>query len=267
MEIFLSMKKKANLIFLFLSFSISLNIGHAIGQNKSFVDARSGVEIIFDATDPIFPQSWYDSPSNAEIKTIESDEDISRSLKIVKKALLKYPVDVLKQNLNKVYVMYDIEFYGVGYGGTYNGSDVYITNQGLSNDYDDIFVEQLFHAEFSSILFHNYKKYFDKFAWKEANDPDAEYGEGGYEAIKSGVDSEEFKEEINELGFLTQYGMSDMENDFNSFAKNIFIADPGFWELFAKYKRLDKKLDLILDFYKSVDPLFTIDYFRKVSAN
>jgi len=236
------------------------------GQKISFIDERSGVEIIFSDPDPIFPQSWYDSPSSAKIEIIECDDEIKRSLTIIKKALMKYPVEILKSNLSKIYVLYHLSFYDVGYGGTYWEENVYITNRGVSNSYDDVFVEQLFHAEFSSILFHNYKQYFNKSSWKAANDPDAEYGEGGYEAIKSGVDSEEFNEKINILGFLTEYGMSDLENDFNSFAKNIFIADPGFWELFAKYKRLNKKLEIILKFYNNIDPVFTIEYFRKVSA-
>jgi hypothetical protein len=255
-------KMKVNLLFLL---SILFSISKLYGQTKTFTDDRSGVEIIFSSEDPIFPQSWYDTPSNAIIETIESDDDISRSLMIIKKALKKYPVDVLKSNLRKVYILYDIKFYNVGYGGTYWEDNVYITNQGISNGYDDIFIEQLFHAEFSSILYLNYKQYFDKKAWKAANAPDVEYGNGGYDAIKSGVDSEDFDEVINNQGFLTQYGMSDMENDFNSFAKNIFSSDPGFWELFSKYKRLNKKLNLIIKFYYSIDPQFTIEYFRKIS--
>lgn len=235
-------------------------------QSNSFIDERSGVEIIFNTSESTFPESWYDSPSNAKIKTIDSDDDIRRSLKIVKNALQKYPVSILKANLKKVYVFYDIEFYNVGYGGTYWENNVYITNQGKSLGYDDIFVEQLFHAEFSSILFINYKQYFDKQSWKAANAPDAEYGDGGYEAIKNGNNSEEFDETINKEGFLTQYGMSDMENDFNSFAKNIFVCDPGFWELFSKYKRLNKKLNIIIEFYYTIDPQFTIEYFRKIST-
>jgi len=255
---------KFNLLLLLV---ILVNYNKAFSQLKSFIDDRSGVEIIFSTAESIFPQSWYDSPSNAKVQTIDSDDDISRSLKIIKKALKKYPVIILKSNLKKVYVLYDIEFYKVGYGGTYWEDNVYITNQGKSKGYDDIFVEQLFHAEFSSILYLNYKQYFDKNAWKGANAPDAEYGNGGYDAIKNGKDSEEFDEKINTLGFLTQYGMSDMENDFNSFAKNIFSSDPGFWELFSKYKRLNKKLNLIVKFYHSIDPQFNIEYFRKVSGD
>jgi hypothetical protein len=261
------MKRKLIQIALLLLFVLVLSNNDLYGQIKTYIDERSGVEIIFNTSESIFPESWYDSPSNAKIKTIKSEEDIKRSLMIIKKALGKYPIEVLKTNLKKVYILYDISFYNVGYGGTYWEDNVYITNQEKSNGYDDIFVEQLFHAEFSSILYLNYKQYFNKNAWKTANAPDAEYGDGGYEAIKNGSDSEDFNEEVNKLGFLTQYGMSDMENDFNSFAKNIFSSDPGFWELFAKYKRLNKKLNLIINFYNSIDPQFTIEYFRKVSTD
>jgi len=252
-----------NFSFLVILLIISFRV---YAQTKIFVDKRSGVEIIFNTPELFFPQSWYDSPSNAKIETLDSDDDISRSLKIVKKALQKYPVNILKSNLKKVYVFYDIEFYKVGYGGTYWEDNVYITNKGIPNGYDDIFVEQLFHAEFSSILYLNYKQYFDKKSWKEANAPNVGYGDGGYEAIKNGSDSEDFDEETNNQCFLTQYGMSDMENDFNSFAKNLFSSDPGFWELFSKYKRLNKKLNLIIKFYYSIDPQFTIEFFRKVST-
>ena len=36
------------------------------------------MEIIFNTTKTMFPESWYDSPSNAKIKTIKSEEDINK---------------------------------------------------------------------------------------------------------------------------------------------------------------------------------------------
>lgn len=88
----------------------------------------------------------------------------------------------------------------------------------------------------------------------------------GYEAIKSGNASEEFNEVLNEKGFLDEYGMSTRENDFNSFAKNMFMAKEKFWRIVVQNNKLSMKLELAVNFYKKINNTFTLDYFKKISS-
>ena len=214
-----------------------------------------------------FPYTWYSGQINGKAISLDSSE-IKRSTEIVKKALAKYPVDVIKKNLDKVYVMKSLKFFGVNYGGTNAKNKVYIANNGTIAGYANDFIERSFHEEFSSVLLANYPDVFDNKHWAGVNDINFKYScWNGFEAIKSGNASEDFNEVLNEKGFLDEYGMSTMENDMNSFAKNMFMAKSNFWRIVAQNNRLSMKLELVVEFYKKIDKTFTLDYFKKISAN
>ena len=110
---------------LFMLFSMISDV-----KAEKIIDARSGVEIIFTAEDGMFPYTWYSGDIKGKAVSLDSSE-IIRSTEIVKKALSKYPVDVIKKNLDKIYVMKSLEFYGVIYGGTNTKNIVYIANNGI----------------------------------------------------------------------------------------------------------------------------------------
>ncbi|MFH0865881.1 MAG: hypothetical protein V1904_06780 [Bacteroidota bacterium] len=240
-------------------------IFQAFPQFSKITDDSSGVEIIFTAGNSIFPQSWYGGQIKGVAESLDTSE-IKRSVEIVKKALAKYPSGVLKKNLKKVYVLKKLSFYGVDYGGTNTKDVVYLANKGLSQNYTDEFIERAFHAEFSSVLMANYPKALDQKKWAAINGKDFQYGAvNGYEAIKAGKSSEDYEKKILEFGFLNEYAMSTLENDFNSFAKNLFYAEGDFWKIAEANSRLTMKLQLILDFYKTVDIKLTKEYFKKLA--
>lgn len=251
--------------FIIFSVFISILSLQAFPQYEKFIDDSSGVEILFTAGNDIFPQSWYGGQIKGVAESLDTAE-LKRSLKIVKTALAKYPAAVLKKNLKKVYVLKKLSFYGVDYGGTNTKGVVYIANKGLSKNYTDSFIERVFHAEFSSVLMNSYPQDLDQKKWAEINPKDFQYGAvNGYEAIKAGKSSEDFDKKILEIGFLNEYAMSTLENDFNSFAKNLFYAEDNFWSIVEGNSRLSEKLELILDFYSKMDSKFTKEYFKKFS--
>lgn len=218
-------------------------------------------KIRFIIEEGMFPDSWYDEPINAKAESL-NPEEIKRTRSIIIKALKKYPDEVLIKNLSKVYVLSELEFYGVGFGGTNSDDSVYLTNI----DYSNIWIETAFHQEFSSIFLRSYKSLFDKQAWIRINPGDFIYfSDTGVEALKKGQDSTIFDPKLNEIGFLYEYAQSTPENDFNSFAENIFMNDSYFWEAIDKYPKLKEKFDLIVKFYNSINPIFTEEYFRKIS--
>ncbi len=118
---------------------------------KTKVDKRTGVSISFSADGDIFPSSWTNAIINAKGKSL-SESEFARSEKIVLQALSKYPVDVIKNNLKTIYILNSLEFYRQPYGGTSSNNIVYMSNKGMSKGYPDFYLEQLFHAEFSSVL-------------------------------------------------------------------------------------------------------------------
>ncbi len=223
--------------------------------------------IIFTADEDIFPANWYQPDIDAKAESLAGKE-IERSREIVLSALAKYPIKVLKENLAKLYVLKSLNFYGVDYGGTYMGDQVYMANNGMDMGYTDQFMEQEFHHEFSSVLLINYYHLFKEPEWYQLNPVDFIYFDeqtGGASAIKTEKVSVEFNPDMHEEGFLYEYAQSTLENDFNSFAENLFVNDGDFFEIVEGYEKLSLKLDLIIDFYNSIDPDFTLEYFKEIS--
>ncbi len=239
---------------------LSVSTLTAVGQGR-ITDSRSGIPVIFTVDENVFPHSWTQSPINGYCEHLDADER-ERSGKIMLRALAKYPVSLLKRSLVRVYVLKVLEFYGQGYGGTNSNDVVYVANSGRSDGYTDDYIERVFHAEYSSILLRKYRNSFEEALWKKANGAGVVYGTSGVDALRTGKTGQEFDPALNELGILDEYSLSDVENDFNAYAQNIFHPRPGFWELVDTYPAVKRKLLLIIAFYARLDSLFTERYFR-----
>ncbi len=224
---------------------------------------QDSVKIIFVVEPKMFPSSWYDSPIDGQAESLHPDE-YDRSMEIVKKAMSKYPEGFLEKHIETIYVVDQLSFYGVGYGGTNSNDAVYLANQGVINGYTDQYLEQSFHHEFSSILFRKCPHYFPEKDWVK-NNKGFSYGTGGINAIIEGTASTELSEKYVANGVLCQYSMSDIEEDFNVFAEQIFCASDEFWALVSGSQLLQRKLNIIIQFYNSLDETFQYEYFRKIS--
>lgn len=227
-----------------------------------FVKHRNtDIKIWIKTNDNMFPQSWYDAEINPQAGSLKIGE-LKRSLSIIFNALDKYPTEFLKKNLKEVYILNYISFYGVEYGGTNSNDVVYITNQGGINGYTDEYIEQIFHAEFSSIILRNYAgEDFDK-DWCSINPKEFRYGDGGVSEIKTGKAGLDYTEYYFKNGFLYEYAMSGSENDFNSIAKNLFCPSKHFWNLYGKYINISKKINHTIKLYHSADTTFNLIYFK-----
>jgi hypothetical protein len=231
------------------------------GQHPDTMIQGIHIQFTFDPT--IFPESWRDAPINAWGESIGKAE-VLRTKTIVSQALKKYPAPVLMENLKSVFFLKSMKFFDVGYGGTNSTDAVYLTNNGISMGYTDSYIERTFHHEFSSILFRNFISRFDTVEWKKANIMGFDYNdpENGVGAIRNNQSSQEPDSVLCKKGFLTQYAVSSLENDVNTLSQNLFLPTPGFWDLVDKYPRIRKKMNILLAFYKKLDPLFTENYFR-----
>ena len=99
--------------------------------------------------------------------------------------------------------------------------------------YTELYLEQTFHHEFSSILYRNHPSFFDEAGWKNANISGFDYNdpEAGVGAIRNNQSSQDLDTALCKKGFLTQYSVSGMENDINTFAQNIFSPSENFWRM------------------------------------
>jgi hypothetical protein len=235
-----------------------------ISFSQSFVDERTGIRVVFIEEASMFPDTWYGNEINGKGISLDTSEYV-RSEQMIRKALGKYPLSVIKKNLKKIYVLHSIQFYGQTFGGTNSNDIVYVGNKGVAMGYTDAYLEQTFHHEFSSVLLRKYPSFFKEAEWKDSNSEDFSYGAGGVEALKSGESDQEIDSTLNVQGVLCQYGKASVEEDFNTFAEHLFLPTDQFWELLRKYDRLNKKTQLLISFYKKLSPLFSQAYFEQFS--
>ncbi len=170
-------------------------------SQNNFVDKETGVKIIFDYSDNIYPKHWLEGDIAGKGESLKSSE-YKRSKEIILKALRKYPTSIISKNLTKIYVLNQLNFFGVNYGDTYYESTLYIANSGVNDGYSDSYIEKSFHHEFSSVLMEKYPSFFDKKAWVKANSPDFEYGKGGIDAVVNKTDNQDFNEYYFKIGLL-----------------------------------------------------------------
>ncbi len=249
-----------------ISIFLFLLTGALRSQGISADTSIKGVTIGFRYSVSIFPETWQMTPISARGEQISASE-IARSKSVIARALSKYPALSLKKDLRVIYFLRSMKFYEVGYGGTNSTDALYLTNDGVAMGYNDLYLEQTFHHEYSSILYRNHPSFMDEDAWKKANIPGFDYKdpENGVGAIRNNESSQDLDTALCRKGFLTQYSLSGMENDINTYAQNIFSPSAGFWKIADQYPRVKTKVKLLIAFYNQVDPLFTEDYFRKLN--
>jgi putative zinc-binding metallo-peptidase len=226
----------------------------------------SGVKVGYQYSPINFPESWLEEPIHASGKQIHPEE-IRRHTDIIIRALQKYPPALLKANLHSIYLLHSMRFYDVEYGGTNSTFDLFLCNEGDDAGYNDFYLEQTIHHEFSSILYRNFESYFNEKEWLSANADNFTYNdpEQGVGAIRNNESSQVSDEELCTKGFLTQYALSSMENDLNTIAQNLFCPGDNFWRIVRTYPRIQKKVTILIQFYKKINPVFTEKYFQSLS--
>ncbi len=237
------------------------SISRSFAQNDTLI---RGVQVSFKAADKMFPRSWYKKKVGAGAESLPAEE-APAAKEILVRALDKYPVYLPSKYLDEIYVLKTMKFYGYPFGGTYTRRKVYITYDESNRTNTGQFIEELFHQEFSSILWRENHRKLNLAAWYECNVPGFRYGEGGTEAIANGIASMQTDSGYFNIGFLNRYAMTEVEQDINVIAQNLFAGGPEFWMIVDTNERIRAKTLLLIGFYHALDPVFTEEYFRKVS--
>lgn len=232
----------------------------SFGQTDTLV---RGIRVSFLTADKMFPCSWYKKKIGAQAESL-SAADAPRAKAILERAMAKYPERFLARYLEKVWVLKSMKFYGYPFGGTYTKKKVYLAFDETNATNTDQYMEQRFHQELSSILWRENHRKLDLAAWYECNPRGFEYGEGGAVAIAYGTASMDTDPGYFNIGFLNRYAMTEVEQDINVIAQNLFAGGPEFWKIVDTSPGIRGKALLLIGFYHSLDPVFTEDYFRKL---
>lgn len=232
--------------------------------SQDYKIGSSETRLSFRADKKIFPCKWRRKRVGAITKPIE-DKEIQRTNDALERALSRYPRNLITENLDVIYVVRSMKFFGLDYGGTYFRKRIYLANDGVKNGYTDAYLEGKFHHEFSSILLKANAHKFDKKAWKQNLPEDFRYGKGGREALKTEHTSLQLEPALYSSGFLNVYSKASLEEDFNCYAEYLFLSDEAFWLAWEESEIIRNKTVIIIDFYRQLSPVFTLEYFRQLN--
>ena len=233
-----------------------------------FHDAASSVDVYAVLTDDMFPTEWHDPDVAVSAQPLATSER-DRLIRLMKIALSKYPPELLKASLSRVYLVGGLRFEGIDAAATNSATCLYIEDEAdnprYADCYTDRFIEDSFHHEFAHLLQRSYREQWEPKAWIDCNPRAFSYREeSGVEAVRSGKDSEEPTDEWNRQGFLCEYGAADAAEDFATIAADLLIGDDDFWRRADKFPALKAKINVAISFYVKLDDRFNEAYFRSL---
>ncbi|MDH3475142.1 MAG: putative zinc-binding metallopeptidase [Rhodospirillales bacterium] len=202
-----------------------------------------------------FPRGWRAAPISATGAQLPLDE-VERVLPAIRASLERYPRQLIRDNLSDIYLVSGLTLFGELYGGTYDGSAIYMNSEGAAAGYTESEVRATLHHEFSSILMYGYG--FDFAAWRAINERGFVYPDNALEIIGR-AESYEFNDALLAQGFLSGYARSNIENDINVMAEWLFTQRAYLQVLAGRYDRIDRKMHIALQFYKAIDPTIEFD--------
>jgi hypothetical protein len=214
------------------------------------IEQGAGIVLVSDRGDDAIPEPWRDAPVSGSAVAISSG-NLCRLAPILAQELEKYPDGVLRNNMSGIYLLERLEFYGVEYGGTSLGDWVYLTGGTIAQGYDDNYLRRLIHHEISSLFFRNYA--FPVDTWSAVNPEGFSYATSGGQVLRSIAEGERGgSPALLRQGFLSDYGRSTLENDFNSYAETALVAPGELAALARAYPRVKRKLNILREFYRQV---------------
>ena len=217
------------------------------------IEAEYGVAVLYKYDrEKFFPASWLKKPVDGHGGQIDTKE-LTRLSRIIETFVSRYPKQVIKENLQRIYLVSDLQFFGKSYGATYTGRSIYLRTRNAGAKFSAAFLRARLHSEFSSILMKRHK--FPSDEWSKLNPADFEYTGSGVEVLgQKGLYGQ--TDPLLEKGFLVRYSQSSMENDFNMISDWLFTRREELDRLCEKHAVLNSKCKLAIEFYEGLEVKF-----------
>jgi hypothetical protein len=193
--------------------------------------------------------------ATVELSPID-DAHFQTYLKLVQKALLKYPIEIVKKEIKALYIGGPYQENGGVITGMYERDKIYLFYNHNSGDNSPLFLEQSFHHELSSILIRDYA--FPAFDWLALNPEGFSYiiNPIQIDSYMNSIDSYDANDSILKQGLVSTYGKVNAENDINTYAELVFTQPEKMKKYITKYPVVSKKFHMLKQFYLSISPEF-----------
>jgi hypothetical protein len=228
----------------------------AIDLQISLIQEEFQVEIHYQldiAT--YFPAEWKDPSLKLAADGIEVSE-VTRLIPLIRQFLEAHPSEVVRTDLEHIYLLRRLSFRNKAYGSTYREKSMYITCDGVENRYDDAFMLRRLHSEFSSILMVNHT--FPTNSWSQLNPAGFRYSDNAFGMIDNPSRFDSTDRCCSE-GFLVNYCRSSLENDFNIISAWLFTKKSELNNLAQQHNRLQQKQALAEQFYRSLSGQYSFN--------
>lgn len=186
----------------------------------------------------------------------------------IKEGLSKYPSELIKNNLSAVFISGEIKSNGIVAGGAVVGSWIYVAADQSNQLIPPQTYADTLHHEFSSILMREYR--FPTIRWVLANKPGFKYPEDRKTIIKAASPESRANPKDARIwydaGFVHDYGMSSIMNDFNTYAELAMGSPKKLKQLTFQFPRIRLKTSLLVEFYGGLAPELK-EYFHSVGLD
>lgn len=192
-----------------------------------------------------------------EMKRAEP-RDVAISLEGIDAALQQYPPGFVAKLIKAVFICGELRMQGERASGTAGAAWVIVSARA---DYGPEGLREVgfatLHHELSSFVLRADPRTWAKWVkfapagWQFVEDP------GG--ALRRSVTTDPSPD----TGFLSAYGATNLENDFNVYAEKMFGDPAEVARLAREHPLIRQKLDLVIETYAAIDPAFT-ERFRKM---
>ena len=181
--------------------------------------------------------------------------DESAALALVGKAFAVYPTGFVPRMLKTIALASHIDVWRRDAGGLYRDQMIAVNFEGINDPSTRPFDIDTVHHELSSIV--RRQVTFNVTSWESANPAGFSYmSREGYKAVLSDAGAVEGTPALHRLGFISHYGQTSLDNDWNTYAERVFGHGTEFAQWLIAEPALRAKTRILIDVYQSLDPRF-----------
>ena len=228
-----------------------VSVGYS--QITNIVYTYQGIELIFPTA-----EGQFNEYAEMGCKPIKDRERRLYTVKLFEQVLQKYPPGLVRKYLDRIYFIRELWDDWGWLLGLCDDTErtIYLVNK----DFSDNYFEQTVHHELLHLFAENNPELKPpKKVWKAFNATGFHYKD---------VDDPNaiMKKSLIRQGILCLNARVDTDEDMAVFAEHLFCAKHGFWRIVEESPQIRGKFKLMIEFYQKIDPMFTEEYFRRISG-
>lgn len=242
--------------------TVSCHEDDDIAALKAEIKQRWNIEVVDHNLQDTLRPLLVSKNSVAQLQGV-SPKNEGACLKVVIQAFSIYPAHFIKSLISRVAVADTITTWSIEVGGFNFDNAIAIDcddvhGQGmLSADFLQKWKTDNIHAFIARIILEQHKWLFQNQNWQSYNPSDFHYG--NMEDYKNSLrDHSPNKRDENNTyftsGFITQLGMTAIDQDFPDYAMKIFGEPREFAQIIRKYPRMRGKTRIVMNMYLLVAP-------------